>query len=334
MDRLMSKDPTMASRKRPRSNSSSLPPDSINPLSRSQRQLKQFAVAGLGEADPDPAASVPFFPHKGLRSGPLLAPTEEQEEGEKKRRVLGNSQVDKHVRTLLESIYHFLDSGHVAKAARAYGLILQMQLNGRPIDIRHHHLWAIGAEILMREGEIAPGDEANEDRPADPARRRQRWGSAANMGKVKAYFETLIQQHPYDFRRPNAISATDFWLALLRCEIYNVQAEHRIALQSLAEEEEEGENYDEPPDFDVDMDDPEAFAAAMEERGAAAREEVREQAFLATREIAHRLSRLMQDQPYSGHAQFRELLVTVSSYMEGLGASTGQSSSRVVQSER
>jgi hypothetical protein len=71
-----------------------------------------------------------------------------------------------------------------------------------------------------------------------------------------------------------------------------------------------------------------------EERGAAAREEVREQAFLATREIAYRLSRLMQDQPYSGHAQLRELLVTVSSYMEGLGASTGLSSSRVVQSER
>jgi hypothetical protein len=319
----------MASRKRPRSNSS-LPPDSINPLSRSQRQLKQFAVAGLGETDPDPAASVPFFPHRGVRSGPLLAPPEEQEEdGEKKRRTLGNSQVDKHVQTLLESIYHFLDSGHVAKAARAYGLILQLQPNGRPIDIRRHHLWAIGAEILMREGEIAPGDEGNEDRPTDPARRRQRWGSAANMGKVKAYFETLIQQHPYDHRRPNAISAIDFWLALLRCEIYNVQAEHHIALQSLKEED-----YDEPPNFDMDMDDPEAFAAMMEERGAAAREEVREQAFLATREIAYRLSRLMQDQPYSGHAQLRELLVTVSSYMEGLGASTGLSSSRVVQSER
>lgn len=323
----------MASRKRPRSNSS-LPPDSINPLSRSQRQLKQFAVAGLGEADPDPAASVPFFPHRALRSGPLLAPTEEQEEeeedGEKKRRASGNSQVEKHVRTLLESIYHFLDGGHVARAARAYGLILQMQPNGQPIDIRRHHLWAIGAEILMREGEIAPGDEGNEETPPDPARRRQRWGSAANMGKVKAYFETLIQQHPYDHRRPNAISATDFWLALLRCEIYNVQAEHRIALLNL-----KGEDYDEPPDFDIDMDDdPEAFAAMMEARGATAREEVREQAFLATREIAYRLSRLMQDQPYSGHAQFRELLVTVSSYMEGLGASTGQSSSRVVQSER
>lgn len=318
-----------AHRKRPRS-SSDLPSDTINPLSRSQRQLQQFAVAGLGETDPDPAAADPLFPHRGSRHGPLLSRDgDEDEDGGKKPRLSGTSQMDKHVQTLLESVYQFLDGGDMGKAARAYGIILQLQPGGHPVDIRRHHLWAIGAEILMREGELPPGSE--DSATAESNRRRQRWGSAANMSKVKAYFETLIQQHPWDHRRPNTICALDFWLAQLRCEIYNVQAEHRIALQSLE---------DDPPSIDVEMDDtldPSTFSSTqelMEERGAAARDRLRQQAFAATRDIAYRMSRLMQDQPYSGNLQFQQLLLTVSSYMDDLEASLTPSTSHVAQKSR
>lgn len=328
------------SRKRGRSNNyptsdsqrlSHLPPDSINPLSRSPGLLSQFSVAGLSDTDPDPSTVSPLFPHSG-RGARLVGEIEtalpdEADDTRKKTAAHGPSWQERHLHVLLSSIHQFLDRGEVSKAARAYGLILQLQPDGRPIDIRCHQLWAIGAEILMREGEPLR-DEDGDGNPTSAAK-PQRWGSAANMAKVKAYFETLIQQHPYDHRRPHTVCAADFWMALLRCEIYNVYTEHQLAL---------GKVEDGTHGSDVDEDDLASHDGFLEdsptERIVAARERFRQRAFAGMQDISQRMNWLAPDQPYSKSSQFHELLGAVFLYMADLAVPSVPASPHAMQQGR
>ncbi|KAI0100384.1 hypothetical protein GGR51DRAFT_354779 [Nemania sp. FL0031] len=77
-----------------------------------------------------------------------------------------------------------------------------------------------------REGE---DDDDAEERPQKP----QRWGNAANLAQVKVYLETLIQQHPYDAHRPHLTSGVDFWPALFGIEIYNLDAAFQSSLHDI-----------------------------------------------------------------------------------------------------
>lgn len=317
---------------------SRLPPDSINPLSRSSRLLRQFSLAGLGDTDPDPSAHNPLFPHRAVNHEPsnrildeIEASVHDELDDQKQKETTaaahGTSHLQRHIHVLLRSIYEFLDRRDVKRAARAYGIILQLQPDGRPVDVRRYHLWEIGAEILMREGEIPQDAEDTGTESSVAAIMMQRWGSVANMSNVRAYLETLIQQHPYDYRRPKSVCATDFWAALLRCEIYNIHAEHRIALSTY----EQGLNHDDA-DIDPDLED---ASASLEElmmtRLAAARDRIRQQTLMSMRDMSFKMRRLMQDQPYSKDPQFQELLATVSLYIADLVLPTAPASPRTIQ---
>jgi len=306
---------------------SHLPPDSINPFSRSSGQLRQFSLAGLRDADPDPSAHNPLFPHRGVRreslnqiSGetqvPVLDELDKQKQGEVKAPAYGTLHLQRHMQILLGGISQCLDRGDVNRAARAYGIILQLQPDGRPIDVRRHNLWAIGAEILMREGE-EPGDAedgSTSTESLEAAAERQRWGSAANMSNVRAYFETLIQQHPYDYRRPNSVCAPDFWAALLRCEIYNIHAEHRIALFSTQ-----------------DQDDGISLEESAAAKVTAARERARQRTLLAMRDLSFKIRQLVRDQPYAKDPRFHELLGAVSLSIADLALPSAPASSQTNQ---
>lgn len=317
------KRPSTASQS-PASSYSHLPPDTINPFSRSPGQLLQFSIAGVTDRDEDPSLNIADFPHRGLDYGLQVKGVESESEGEgnqaeehdvgKPRAV---SYRERQLKVLLESIQLFLDRGDVAKAARAYGLVLQLQPHGTHIDIRHYNLWAIGAEILMREGEKpAEQNVGSMDENTQPILPK-RWGSAANMGKVKAYFETLIQQHPYDYRHPRTVSALDFWLALISCEIYNAHAEHVISLACL---EEESRDWDEDMDGSP-RDDIEGRGQEGDSRQARlnkAKDEIRKQAHSTMRDIAGRMDNIIRDQPFSKNQDFLKLRATASLYLADL----------------
>ncbi|ERS97925.1 hypothetical protein HMPREF1624_06096 [Sporothrix schenckii ATCC 58251] len=110
----------------------------------------------------------------------------------------------------------------LARAKRAFGLLLRTDVKGRRVDLRKNDMWAMGAELLMREGE----DEGDKGRP-------RRWGSAANMPPVRAFYEDLIQQHPYNRLFPRSVNALTFWPALAGTELYNIHTEVQLANERL-----------------------------------------------------------------------------------------------------
>ncbi|KAG9257545.1 uncharacterized protein F5Z01DRAFT_395279 [Emericellopsis atlantica] len=296
--------------------SSQLPSDAINPYSRSPAEIVQFSLAGLKDTDQDPSLNIPNFPHRSQISQRIARSSRAAESNIEdgplgKPRTIG--QREKQVHLLIQSIHHFLDQGNVERASRAYGIVLQLQPHGTPIDVRHNDLWAIGAEILMREGETPVQVETEDEGTVQRPRRQRRWGSARNMPKVKAYFESLIQQYPWMRIRPQAICAVDFYAAMLSCEIYNVHAEHVLGLEAL---------YDHLAQWEEDMklegeaiDD---LESAREERHLEMKDDLRIKTLRAVEDIQHRLRELTKDEPYKRRGIFFQLYATASLYISDL----------------
>ncbi|KAF4463215.1 hypothetical protein FALBO_9957 [Fusarium albosuccineum] len=324
---------------------SHLPPDSINPLSHSPGLVAQFAIAGLSETDHDPVHQIPDFPHRGLDRGSNSRDVEPESEAEdletggdeatllekkKKEKKTPQRRRGGHFDVLLQSIHHFLDQGEIEKASRAYGVLLQLRPSGHAVDVRRHNLWAIGAEILMRQGE-QPYPDANGGLGKHSVGCAKRWGHAGNMNKVKAYFDTLIQQHPYDYKHPKTVSALDFWLAMLSCEIYNTHTEHVLALERVNREADEGtrrESFGHDESFGSD--DTETHEARLVQR----KEELRLQALAAVQDITKRMDGLMQDLPYSRNQHYLRLRAMASLYMADLVLPVGPASVVKLQESR
>lgn len=321
-------------RKHPPTTDDTDPPLSsiINPLSHPPNLIRQFALAGLAHADENPADLIPDFPHRSLDSAAARRPTsldaetdadendnDNEEEDDAAAAKPGPKQHkdrprDTHYDVLLQSIHRFLDAGDVEKAARAFGLLLQLRPGGKPVDVKWHNLWALGAEILMREGErpatTPPPTTGTLTDDAQP-RPFHRWGRAANMPKVKAYLDTLIQQHPYDHKHTRAVCAVDFWVASLGCDVYNAHAEHVLGLERAAEDE-ALEAFDAFDDV-VDPDEPDAEA-----RAAQARDELRLRALRAMRAVTKTMDELMAEPPYSKNAHMLRLRAMAALYVADL----------------
>ncbi|KFA49558.1 hypothetical protein S40293_02878 [Stachybotrys chartarum IBT 40293] len=316
----------------------------INPFSYPPAKLAQLPLAGLSDHDEDPASSIPNFPHRGYsRSEKSLAsdaePTSDDEGEETEQSSASTRKKKLHssdalydelqgtVGVLLRSVHQFLDRGDIVRAARAYGLILQQRHNNIPTDVRKHRLWAIGAEILMRHGET-PQQSADDNEAKAPPKR---WGSAANMGRVKAYYETLIQQHPYDYHRPHAVSAVHFHFALLSCEIYNTHAEQVLALDRLHAhdvfDQEEEEDDDFPDQYEDDGE------GRQQARLRAKEDRLRLQALETMRDIADRMDSLMQELPYSKNNDYLRLRAMAALYVADLVVPSNASISDTLEAE-
>ncbi|CAG7566549.1 unnamed protein product [Fusarium equiseti] len=299
---------------------SSFPASSINPLSHSPGLVAQFAIAGLSETDENPSQHIRDFPHRGFvgRGASAVEPesdedpeTEGDEAARPKSQKAKDSKRGGHFDVLLQSTHHFIDRGEIEKASRTYSLLLQLRPTGLPVDVRHHNLWAIGAEILMREGENAQHGQARETK----LMLSKRWGRAENMNKVKAYFDTLIQQHPYDSKMPNIVSAVDFWIAMFSCEIYNIHAEHLLLLERLAHDiEEESLHESFGHDDNFGSDDTESPEARLIRR----KDELRLQSLSAMQDITKRMDELIRELPYSKNQHYLRLRAMASLYLADL----------------
>ncbi len=146
----------------------------------------------------------------------------------------------------------------LARAKRAFGLLMRTEVQGKMVDLRRHYLWAMGAELLMREGEDEGGNAVSaplgSDGRTSSHNRRRRWGAAANVPRVRAYYEDLIQQYPYNRLWPQSVSALTFWPAMAGTEFYSIYAEARLVSGRLERGEWEEEDEDEDGD-DGDGDD-------------------------------------------------------------------------------
>ncbi|KAI2618802.1 hypothetical protein GGR54DRAFT_143247 [Hypoxylon sp. NC1633] len=329
---------------------SHLPADSINPLSHSPATLQQLALAGLSPEDQVPSQTHPLFPHKPLpaeakrrraRGTDGEAESEDERGAARRDREATPRQYSerlRHLGALTAIVHRCLGEGDVARARRAFGLLVRT----KDVDIRQAGLWAVGSEILMRDGEMEgqwrrrkggrndwprqyqrevdvgggeeeeENDDEYEEREKSPEEKGawrddsyrdvdggplRRWGSAANMEKVRSYFEHLIQQHPHDARRPHLTSALDFWPALFGLEVYNLDAEFRQAMHRLRvaeEEEQELEREERGLEHDEEEEGP-------KHRAWAARDDVRLQTRVAAELVARHMDRVMENAPFAAH---------------------------------
>lgn len=202
----------------------------------------QFALAGLSEYDKDPRLSAKQFPHQRLD----LEEDEKRKPGPKGRQQRSRLRDDDrkgHLDVMLRATEQFLAQGDVAKAAKAYGIILQLRPRTQSIDIRLHNLWSIGAEILIRQREKLENSSQHLPEHSPPGQgghafqmTESRWSFSGSMGEIKSYFEILIRQYAYDHKLPHKLSALDFWLALLSCELGNIYTEHLKGISRLEKE--------------------------------------------------------------------------------------------------
>lgn len=372
---------TMSSHKRKRSLSHRLPDDTINPLSHSEGTIKQLRTAGLTADDLLPSDYIPDFPHRAIRPSHQHhyaddGSEDDKEEGDdgsgsdegradgvrkaRQRRQSRDAQ-DKQLGFLTNVILRALEEGDIPRAKRAFGMVRGSTVRGRPVDLRKNALWSLGAEIVMRDGEVRsrsvlPGEEPGLNRGADEqqeegaeqedhavvldggaaARRnkKRRWGSAANMPRLRAYLESLVRQYPYNRLHPDSVSDLDFHPVLFSCELYDAWAEHRLALERLAEDSESWSDGD--LDVVPEMDMPDYYddggggaredgqyrqgqnLSGRERRLRQAKAELGVRALTAMRDVAARMDALMENAPYSRSAELLRLRGMVALYIGDL----------------
>ncbi|KAJ8064185.1 hypothetical protein OCU04_006536 [Sclerotinia nivalis] len=270
----------------------------------------------------------------------------ERERRKRDEKKTGRSNLRiQHLSVLVAIMMRNLGEGDMERAGRAWALLLRMQIAGKGVEIRKTGYWGIGAELLMRgavnqqrkewwevDAEEASGDEANIDSDWEPKGddkgerggeegEEKRYGTAEGLLKVKDYYERLILQYPYKRQFHGSVNALDFWPAMLGCEIYGIQFEHKAGLRKIAkqaEKDEEGDISDSDiSDEEEEMDDDDeegdpgdkAFAAHQrrqdrlhkrrKEKRWEERDEVRRTALVATELVAQRMDELMTTPPYS-----------------------------------
>ncbi|KAK7981690.1 hypothetical protein PG996_009379 [Apiospora saccharicola] len=172
---------------------SSLPADSINPLSHSPDTLRQFAVAGLDPGEEVPSKVYPKFPHKGISSrnnafsfkrggannnrkkgGRMSALTSGSEadvdtdvsdnnnrrgRNDSRKDLDGEDDDDGFQMNYSARMRHLSTLMAIMHRCLHEGDIprakraFNLLIRTKDVDVRVNGLWNIGVEILMREGE-------------------------------------------------------------------------------------------------------------------------------------------------------------------------------------
>jgi hypothetical protein len=193
-----------------------------------------YRVAGWSENSPLPGSSFPHAPavkrkfrqplstnlQKDLAAlnPPLYVPPPgEQDSTQSLRRH--------HLGVLTTVLHTSLLKHDFVRAGRAWGMILRTNIHGRPMDVRTHGRWGIGAEILMQKS-------SPETHP------QGLFGNAPMISDhgfdaAKDYYERLILQFPFQKTNPNAISSLTFYPAMFGLCIYEIQQKCNQALKNI-----------------------------------------------------------------------------------------------------
>ena len=351
---------------------------STNPLSLTPDEIVQYRLAGLALNEGLPGDGFPHrglavsgsgfsalgesktrarSKGKGKGTGKAIAAQDEdednnededgtEEEGEKTtRNSKGHGLRLQHLGVLVTILQRCLLEGDIERAGRAWAMLVRMQVYSQPVDLRGSGYWGIGAELLLRSSDRAPDppDRSDEDQDQDSTSRetpgrRKRWGTKSGLGKAKDYYERLILQHPYKRQFDTSVSALDFWPAMIGCEIYGIQFEHRSAISRLDREEYEDEGAagsgteSEPSDYEFedgdDEEDHTGFLAEQRRKGRRLkrrrerrwreRDEVRLVALGAAERVGVRLDEVMAIPPYSDSHNMLQLRGMLALYLGDL----------------
>ncbi|TGO89202.1 hypothetical protein BPOR_0120g00100 [Botrytis porri] len=280
----------------------------------------------------------------------------ERERRSKEEKKTGRSNLKlQHLSVLVAIMMRNLEEGDMERAGRAWSLLLRMQITGKGIEIRKTGFWGIGAELLMRgvtnkqrkewweedTGEGSGDDGNNNDGEQKEGEEDGKGEDKGGEEKryVKDYYERLILQYPYKRQFHGSVTALDFWPAMLGCEIYGIQFEHKDGLRKIAkqaEKDEDGDISDSEISDEEDMDDNDeagdledkAFLAHQrrqdrlhkrrKEKRWEERDEVRRAALVATEMVAQRMDELITTPPYSDSEVLLRLRGMVALYVGNL----------------
>lgn len=307
-----------------------------NPLSLTPDEIAQYQLAGLNLNEEAPR--VKDFPHRGLASRSV----EKEEKRSRKGKEKETGDVEKtkdtslrkkstpalrtqHLGVLTAILQKCLMDGDIPRATRAFAMLIRTQFGGHAVDIRSSGYWGIGAELLVRGMQqtdpipLAGAENSDGEDQRVKIPQSKRWGTKDGLAKAKDYYEWLILEYPYKRQWDSAVTAIDFWPAMLGCEIYGIQLEQKEELQKIENEEERARD-----DSDGDSDDEEAsqedvdddFTASQNRKARRRfrlrqkhwqqREETRRTALKASESLAARMDEMMNPPPFSdNHALLR-----------------------------
>ena len=213
-----------------------------------------------------------------------------------------------HLAVLTTILHRCLLERDFVRAGRAWGLILREEFGGHPVDVRHGGRWGIGAEILLRRDlQLARRSHRPEAETPEAAPGVRPWWTRKGFEDAKNYYERLILQYPYRKSAPEAVSALDFYPAMVGLWIYVVQQESQAARDARERPDEESE------DDAREAEDPEEaqgrFAPAAE---------IRSKELEEAQQIAARLDELLVAPPYADDPEMLRLRAMVSRWVGDL----------------
>ncbi|KAM3084870.1 hypothetical protein ACMFMG_003316 [Clarireedia jacksonii] len=340
-----------------------LPAAITNPLSLTPAEVIQYRLAGL-ELDQQ-LPDVKGWPHRGVpdsitgaeKPKRTIGAHEDEDDDdddeidektrrakakrEREQRKTGKSRLRlQHMGVLVAIMMRCLEQGDIPRAARAWGLLLRVQVGGNGVDLRGSGLWGVGAEVLIRGGEDNVQSAENETGDGDWAAREnrqdgieRRWGTKESLLKAKEYYERLILQYPYKRQFHNiSTTALDFWPAMLGCEIYGIQYEWKTGLQKIAAEAERdekgsvsGSDMSDLEREEAEDDENEGYEVRQDrlrqkraEKRWEKKDEVRKTALAAAEQVAARMDDLMMTPPYSDSAALLRLRAMLALYVGDL----------------
>ncbi|KAF2475642.1 uncharacterized protein BDR25DRAFT_331459 [Lindgomyces ingoldianus] len=142
-----------------------------------------------------------------------------------------------HLGVLTTVLHHCLLEGDYQRAGRAWGMILRSQIAGRPIDVRNHDRWGIGAEILLRRSPLnqfthGENDQESAQIPGNKQSSTDKdFYTERGFELAREYYERLIVQFPNRKLHPHRVDELTFYPAMFSLWIYEVCEKSKLRAQ-------------------------------------------------------------------------------------------------------
>ena len=191
-------------------------------------QIQQYQVAGQDTTRRRPASPFPHAAATTAASRRQGGPARKDLAASDLRDIKDVSLQKRHLAVMTAVMHRSLLEGDFMRAGRAWGMLLRTRYDGSLPDLRHHDIWTIGAEILLRRSATAPDTDGAPDVPAsnDTVIEDQAFQAA------KTYFEQLILQYPYQRGTPDSVSSLSFYPVYFGLWIYEATSKSSVALGS------------------------------------------------------------------------------------------------------